>query len=485
MTAIQYLPIDGLKDDEQKHVNKMWEQLLKHAPNNRLRTAYYEFEHNLRRASQIIPPQYQRLVEVLGWTGKAVDALGMRCSLEGFASASDLDSYGLRDLERKNRFKAKMKTGMYASLVHGTAFIITDPILHSGEDVATVTVGDALSTTGLFRTGTRELEWALAVNEWDDGPTQLAGTPKTVTLYTPKTVLVCERHAGRLRVEEEWDHPFGMPVEVVAYKPFIRDFGSSRITRALMGLQDRAVASVGRMEAHMDIYSIPDFWVIGAGMEVFAGEDGAFNPWRVMMGRLKAIPDDDDLIAGGSEYSAAARVDVKQFPAATPDPHMAALNVYAKMFAREADLPDASLAITDVANPASADSYVESREAIIAAAEGATDDWSLPITRALVRALAVTNDDPRLLDELDDTEPHWRSPMYTSRAAAADAGGKQLAAGPSWLRETNVGLELIGLTPSQIRRALQEKEAAQAVLDAKTPSFASTQGTERVPGLVY
>jgi hypothetical protein len=59
------------------------------------------------------------------------------------------------------------------------------------------------------------------------------------------------------------------------------------------------------------------------------------------------------------------------------------------MFAREASLPDTSVAITDIANPTSADSYDASQNELIAEAEGATDDWTPPLRRSIQRALAI------------------------------------------------------------------------------------------------
>ena len=61
----------------------------------------------------------------------------------------------------------------------------------------------------------------------------------------------------------------------------------------------------------------------------------------------------------------------------------------------------------------------------------------------------------------------WRNQRYISRAAEADAGGKQVAAVP-WLAETEVGLELLGLSEQQITRALAERQRAQSLsrLDA-------------------
>src|SRR5690606_39272997 len=70
-----------------------------------------------------------------------------------------------------------------------------------------------------------------------------------------------------------------------------------------------------------------------------AGRDGADQ----------GHPDDDD--------AENPRADVKQFPAATPEPHLASLNAYAKMFARATSLPDTAVAITDLSNPTSAEAY--------------------------------------------------------------------------------------------------------------------------------
>jgi hypothetical protein len=53
----------------------------------------------------------------------------------------------------------------------------------------------------------------------------------------------------------------------------------------------------------------------------------------------------------------------------------------------------------------------------------------------------------------------------------ADAGSKQVGAIP-WLAETEVGLELLGLDPQQIKRALADKRrmggsaALRAITDA-------------------
>ncbi|MFF1531516.1 phage portal protein, partial [Cellulomonas sp. NPDC058312] len=96
---------------------------------------------------------------------------------------------------------------------------------------------------------------------------------------------------------------------------------------------------------------------------------------------------------------------------------------------------------------------------LIAEAEGATDDWAPALRRSMIRALAIANGEKSIPDKWRTVDTKWRSPVYLSRAAQADAGAKQLATVP-WLAETEVGLELLGLDEQQIKRALADKRRA-------------------------
>ena len=131
----------------------------------------------------------------------------------------------------------------------------------------------------------------------------------------------------------------------------------------------------------MDIYTIPQLILLGASDRIFKNADGSYKAsWQIALGRALGIPDavDDD---GSPIEGPTGRADVKHIPAQSPAPHLADLNALAKLEAREFDLPDADFAITDLANPTSEGSYINARENLIAEAEGATDDWSVPIRR--------------------------------------------------------------------------------------------------------
>lgn len=215
----------------------------------------------------------------------------------------------------------------------------------------------------------------------------------------------------------------------------------------------------------MDVYTIPKLILLGADEGIFKNPDGSPKAsWQIALGRTFGIPDDDEADPQN------ARADVKQFDAQSPEPHLAQLNALAKLMAREVDLPDSDFALTDMANPTSGDSYAASRENLISEAEGAMDDWSVPIRRTVNRALAIQNGLSEIPEEWGSIETKWRSPIYLSRSAAADAGAKQIGAVP-WLAETEVGLELLGLDEQQIRRAMADKrrDAGRAVIAALAP----------------
>lgn len=215
----------------------------------------------------------------------------------------------------------------------------------------------------------------------------------------------------------------------------------------------------------MDIHSYPDFWLLGALAKDVKGE-GAANAaaMRAALGKIRGIPDlpADDPNARDNNLD---RADIKQFPASSPTPNLAQLNTLAKLFAREAAMPDTALAITDFANPTGADSYDASQYELISEAEGTIADWSPAVKRSHLRALAILNGETEIPREWMTIEDKWRDVRYTSKSAQADAGSKivpLIAAATS-----EVELELLGLDEQQIRRVMAEKRRSQgaSVLD--------------------
>ena len=453
--------LPNVSDDEGRTLNMLLEQLDAKQPRNFMRASYYDGKRAIRQVGTVIPPQYYRLGIVLGWSAKAVDILARRCNLDRFVWPNgDLDSLGFREVYEGNYLGSEISSATVSSLIHSTSFLVNTRGDESvGEPAALIHVRDALNATGEWNPRRRGLNNLLSITSRDD-----EDKPTGLALYLDGVTITAERDSSGWSVERS-EHPWGVPAEPLVYKPRVgRPFGSSRISRPVMSLHDQALREMIRMEGHMDVYSWPEMWMLGADESIFKNADGSQKAsWQVMLGRIKGIPDDED--------AANPRADVKQFPASNPDAHETMLKRLAQLFSGEASIPLTSLGVSDMSNPTSADSYIASREDLIAEAEGATDDWAPPLRRSLARALAMTNGLSEIPAEWLTIDAKWRSPIYLSRAAAADAGSKQLGAVP-WLADTEVGLELLGLDEQQIARAMADKRrmggsaALRAITDA-------------------
>ncbi|AEK07755.1 portal protein [Mycobacterium phage Yoshi] len=455
MIQQQTVRIPSLSNDENALINGLLAQIENRRMKNLLRTSYYENKRTIRYVGTLIPPQYFNLGLVLGWTGKAVDALARRCNLEGFVwPDGDLGFLGGTEIVDDNHLLSEIDSAIVAAMQHGPAFLI-NTVGDEGEPEALIHVKDATEATGEWNRRRRGLNNLLSIIDKDK-----EGKVLSLALYLDNETVTAQRDKATLKWQVDRDeHVYGVPAQVLPYKPTPkRPFGQSRITQPMMGLQDAATRALTRREGHMDVFAYPDYWLLGADESVFKNADGSQKTmWEIRLGRIKGVPDDAE-----ADIPQLARADVKQFPAASPDAHWSDINGLAKLFAREASLPDTAVAISGLSNPTSAESYDASQYELIAEAEGAVDDFTPALRKAFIRALAMKN--KVAIDEIPDEwksiDAKWRDPRYLSKSAQADAGMKQLAAVP-WLAETEVGLELIGLTPQQARRAMADKRRVQ------------------------
>jgi len=439
-----------VSDDENALINGLLAEIDNLRMKNLLRTSYYENKRTIQYVGTLIPPQYLNLGLILGWTGKAVDALARRCNLDGFVwPDGELDDIGGEDVVKDNHLLSEIDGAIVAAMQHGPAFLVNTRG-EGDEPEALIHVKDATEATGDWNRRRRHLDNLLSVIDKDED-----GRVLSMVLYLHNETITAQRDKATLRWQvERNEHVYGVPAEVLPYKPAPkRPFGQSRITKPMMGLQDAATRELARREGHMDVFSYPEFWLLGADESALTNSDGTRKAvWQARLGRIRGLPDDADADPQN------ARADVKHFPAASPDAHWSDINGLAKLFAREASLPDTAVAISGLANPTSAESYDASQYELIAEAEGAVDDFTPAVNRSYVRALAMLNriaidEIPREWKSIDS---QWRDPRYQSRSAMADAGMKQISAVP-WLAESEVGLELLGLTPQQAKRAMADK----------------------------
>lgn len=472
MTPTNLIRVPGLTEDEQDALDALVTQWRSKRSRNNLRSAFYDMKNSERSlmAAQI-PAVVRRRRFVLGWSAIAVDKLNRRCNLENFydASGNDLDSLGLPELMRDNRLVGEFSQAGVSSLIHSVSWLVTTQgDMSVGEPPVLINARDASTATGFWSNRLRAVTSFLSITDLDD-----KGEPVGMVMYLPNLNVTMVKDAGVWTFDRS-PHRYGVPVDPMRYNPRVgRPFGRSRITRAVMSIHMQALAAMIRADVNGEAYSLPRFVLLGATEEAFKNADGSAKPaWQAAWDAVWAIGDDTDMPDN------LARADIKQFNGQSPEPQNAHLRMLAQMFSGETGIPIGELGLIGDANPTSAEALEVSRSDLIAEAEQTTDNWGPDMASAVRRALTMLNGD--LPDNLD-LRSRFRNPLYVSRAQAADAGTKVIDKLP-WLADSEVGLEIMGLSPDQISRALADKRRMGGSAALRAVAEAATNGRPVVTG---
>lgn len=429
--------IQGLSKPEADEYEWLTGRLVGKRSRNLLRASYMDGKHMLRRLPPTAPPYLRDIKIVLGWPAKAVEMLARRIRLEGFAlPGGDITQYEIPALLEKTGYFAMVQQAQVSALVHSTVFAI----VHDAGQVSFVT---ALDGTGRWDPAERRFTSFLRVVEWDREKIR----PKTAVLILPGRLITIDDGQAVSRVV----NPSYVPVVQMPYKPRLdRPFGSSRISRAVMSLTDSAVRTVLRSEGTADFYGAPWFMIFGPDEEAFSK-----GSWQMIMDRVNAIPDNED--------SPNPRADVKQFSQASQQPHVDQLQVLAGLFAGETNIPVSSLGVgIHQDNPTSAESYLASREDMIAEAEDAQATWGWAHRQVACWVWQAAHDGEQIPDELNSLVPVWRDARFTSRAAAADAAVKLVSVFP-WMAQSETIVSRLGFDAETTSRLLAEKRRGEAL----------------------
>lgn len=445
------IPIPDLTFSEQKALDDLVAQWRSKRARNSLRAGFYDMKNSERHLmGQNVPSVIRQRSFVLGWSAIAVDKLNRRVNLDGFYDANgvDLDSLGLSQIIRDNRLLNEISQAGISSLIHAVSWLVStqgDP--DEAEPQALITARDATTGTGIWNGRKRAVGSFLSINETDD-----EGEPTSMVLMLPNLNVFLDKSQTRWEVRRK-AHIYGVPVDPLRYKPRIgRPFGASRISRSVMSIHVQALATMIRADVNGEAYSLPRYVLLGATEQAFQNADGSpKSTWQAAWDAVWAIGDD---IEAAKDSPNLARADVKQFTGQSPEPQNAHLRMLAQLFSGETGIPVGELGIFSESNPTSAESLLVSRDDLIAEAGRTAEDWAPDLSSAVTRALRMFNNDD--VDPNLDVRPQFRNPLHASRSQAADAGSKIIDKMP-WLAETEVGLELMGLTPDQARRAAAER----------------------------
>ena len=429
-------------------------------PRNLTRSVYYNGKAALKDFGISLPPQMRSIDAALGWTAKGVHALTDRSEFQGFVSSDGNDDpFGVDSIAWDNNFLMEFPAAKVSSAVHGCSFLtVSSGDVQSGEPEILVLARSADSSAALWDPRRRALRGFLSIVDFNrvgqntragGQNLRMEGEIARMVMYTPEKVVTLTRQGGAWR--RGWKAEVRRnPLGVVSVAPLAHNFelsrplGHSRITRASMGYVDSAIRTIVRSEVSAEFYSAPEYYLFGAKVEDFIGDDR----WTALMGRIKALDVED-----GED-----KPDLHRFTGSSPQPHTDQLRMWANLFSDDQDL---EVKFADNSNPTSAEAIFAGKETLIMSTRAANRVWGQGAERAMQLAVMLRDGLTSVPVEMRSLQAQFTKPELVSPTARADAFSK-LAVSIEGFGATEVGMEYAGLDHGQIVRLLAERRRMQA-----------------------
>lgn len=431
------VPNVGLEGSEHDLFVKLFNTWQQKRRRNLLRTVYYEGKNALKDFGIAVPPQMQNAFTPLQEIAKGVHAMTDRSVFEGFVSPTGSDDpFGLAVTLDENDFVSEFDLATTSSAIHACAFLtVSHGDVQSGEPeiLALPRAADASAATWDKRR--RMLAGFLSIIDTDDtGPTEMV-------FYSWETVYAFSKSASGKWGKSSIRHRLGeVPVSRLALQPELnRPFGHSRISRTSMGLTDAMIRTLLRAEVSAEFYSADKYWLFGADVSKFVGDD----KWSAVMGRMNAIDVDNP----------EQKPELHRFQGASPQPHTEQLRMLKSLFADDQQL---EVRWADASNPSSADAIYAAKEELIMKTRTANRTWGRGAVKAMQLAVRLRDELDVVPDELRGLQAQFTDPAIVSPSARADAFSK-LAASIDGFGASEVGMEFAGLSRDQIIRLQAER----------------------------
>lgn len=459
MTSVPNVGLEGADADLFAKLLNTWQQKRRR---NLLRTVYNDGKAALKDFGIAVPPQMQRAYTPLQWVAKGVKALTGRSQFEAFVSSTGSDDpFALDQMLDENDFVSEFQLAKKSSAIHACSFLtVSAGDVQSGEADILVLPRAADSSGATWDRRRRVIGGFLSIIEMDQtGPTEMV-------MYTWERVYAMSK-TGHGWVTSSIPHSLGeVPVARLPFAPDLnRPFGRSRITRTAMGLTDAAVRTLLRAEVSAEFYSADKYWLFGADVTKFVGDD----KWAAVMGRMNAIDTDGD----------EEKISIQRFSGASPQPHIDQLRMLASQFADDQNL---EVKFADASNPSSADAIYAAKEDLIMETRDQNRVWGRGGVKAMQLAVRLRDGLDTVPDELHSLTCQFTDPAIVSPSARA-AAFASLSQSIDGFGASEVGMEYAGLSRESIIRfqAEQRRTGASSRIQQLVDAARAAQPAEVAP----
>lgn len=388
----------------------------------KVRYDYYEMKNALHDMHITMPPQFDWLKEVLGWSGKAVDALADRLVFRTMLN-DNFDMNGIFDMNNRD---VLFDSAVLSAAISSCCFIY---ISQDESGYPRLQVIDGGNATGIMDPITGMLTEGYAVLERDD-----YGTATKWAYFTKGQTDFYSHGEAPYSVENVAPYPLLVPI---VYRPdAVRPFGHSRISRACMNIQQAALRTLKRAEVSAEFYSFPQKYVTGLDESAERMEK-----WKATVSSFLQFDKGED---GTND------VKVGQFQQQSMSPYTEQIRMLAGLFAGETGLTLDDLGFPSE-NPSSAEAIKATHENLRLTARKAQRTFGVGFLNTGYLAVCVRDDFAYRREAIYETKAAWEpvfEPDSAMISAVGDGAIKINQAVPGYFGSQNLR-ELTGIDANQ------------------------------------
>ena len=445
----------GLPEQEQKTLSRLIDIFNSHKSANNLKRRYYEGHIPLRDVNLglALPDRVNNLEIGCAWGEKAVDVLAARSMFDGFVGANGEDAAQMTKIMAGNRLVFEYMKACRDELKYGCTF-------------ATLSADKNLKCKIRFHSPeTAAAEWngeqgrigdGFAVVAQKEDPNTKEQIPVIVNYYTDRAIWTITRG----QTDQDWtaeEHPHIMQRPMM--EPLIwnstsaKPFGRSRLKDPVRRLIQGYIRTVANATIGLEFATSPQKYLLGITDEQY--DTLISDKFRAYVGSL---------IMATMNPETGEKPTFGQLSQGTIEPHVQMLRMLSTQFSAATGLTVTDVGVVTDANPTSYEAIEAQSQTLILMAEqlNAGNGDSLYVIAQMAQAIA--RDVP--LKELTDAEraivPHFKNPAMPSVAATADAAIK-IATARSSFAQTDVFLEMIGLSQADIRRIKAQEQRTRGL----------------------
>lgn len=280
---------EGLRGEDRMLVKRLVDAWHDHYERNALRHTYYTMHNTLVDLGISVPPELTHLNAACGWAKKCVDVMVEHSIFDGFTAQDDAVQEELATISRRNRMPTLYRKATTSALEQcfNLYFVSKDDA-----DKARVSAYPARVCGCTWDDANNCLEAALFVVSMRKVRFSDVYEPDWVNVVTEGYIIRIRRDGSDIWHAEYEKHGLGrLPVFLAPHEPTLeRPFGTSRITREVMGYIDSALRANINEEIASAFASSTQKYLLGTDGDPFEN----VTRWNTYIGSIINIDKDED-----------------------------------------------------------------------------------------------------------------------------------------------------------------------------------------------